>query len=126
MAPGVDMLVPLQPGTIAYLVIQDGAIIHRICAPAAILEQSLTSPSNPRPRAAPGMQKLMARIPQPDTCINTADETIPAMRRCWPARGFYNDTAVFSARVLDERTYRPVPDNMVGRGNARGGVGNTW
>ncbi len=120
MAPGVDMLAPLQPGILAFVVIQDGAIIHRTCAPAATLRQSITSPGNPRPRAVPGTQTLIERIPQPDTCMNTADEAVPAMQRCWAARGFYNDTAVFSARVPDERTYRPVPDNMVGRGQARG------
>ncbi len=115
MAPGVDMLMPLQPGTIAFVAMEDGAVIHKTCNPPGIMAQSLASPSNPRPRLVPGKQTLVDRIPQPPTCINTTDETVPAMRRCWLARGTYDDLAVFSA-APDERTLLPVPDNMVGAG----------
>lgn len=112
MAPGVDMLVPLQPGTTAFVAIEDGAVIHKTCNPPGVMAQSLASPSNPRPRLVPGTQTLVDRIPQSPTCINTTDETVPAMRRCWLARGTYDDLAVFSA-APDEKTLRPVPDNMV-------------
>ncbi len=115
MAPGVDMLMPLQPGTTAFVAIENSAVIHKTCNPPGIMAQSLASPTNPRPRLVPGRQIVVDRIPQPPTCINTTDETVPAMRRCWLARGTYDDLAVFSA-VPDERTLRPMPDNMVRAG----------
>ncbi len=120
MAPGVDMLAPLQPGTTAFVAIVDGAVLQRTCHPPGVLAQSLASPSNPRPRVVPGQQVVVDRIPQPPTCINTTDETVPAMRRCWLARGMLYDLAVFSA-VPDELTLRPVPDNMVGAAGCRVG-----
>ncbi len=123
MAPGIDLLAPLPPGSVAFLLMSESAIIHRACFPAPLTKLNIES--MPRPPGFPGQQQAipLAGTPaeqqrqQEGGCSGRGAEydsnlVTPPLRLCWEAYGTIPDVVTYSA-AIDPVLGRPKPDGYL-------------